>query len=194
MAASSSFSSSSTSWPRCDPPSEGEKLQMYNVELVKALKELKNKRNGLSQQIEKEEKERSRLQNDAAAIAAQIQCLEASLGDTMRARNTYDRMSKFHEAAGTVITHAVPCIYKSLSSQVESIQQPAQSVTWRRPIVRFWRAVRHSCTCCGGRAITCNRRHRQPKRKRASIEPVRRVPSPSRTREAFNRLPSRAGI
>ncbi|TFJ81877.1 hypothetical protein NSK_007124 [Nannochloropsis salina CCMP1776] len=111
----------------CDPPSDDEKLQTYNVELVKALKELKNMRNGLSQQIEKGEKERSRLQNDAAAIAAQLQCLETSLDDTMRARNTYDKMIGDVEAAYRKILESSQTLLHVLRRESHHMQQAAQT-------------------------------------------------------------------
>jgi len=58
------------------------------------LGELKGKRDALSQQIRKEEEERSRLQHESATIAARLQRVEASLDEKMQTRNVFDRTSK----------------------------------------------------------------------------------------------------
>lgn len=61
---------------------------------MQALGELKDKREGLSKEIRKDEEERSRLQQEAATIAARLQRVEVSLDEKLQMRNVYDRTSK----------------------------------------------------------------------------------------------------
>ncbi len=70
---------------------QGQALQSYTTELVRALTDLKDKRYAISQQITKEEQEHRDLQQEAKAIAERLQRVEASLDSKLQARNEYDR-------------------------------------------------------------------------------------------------------
>ncbi|GAB5036453.1 sjoegren syndrome nuclear autoantigen 1 homolog [Nannochloropsis oceanica] len=96
---SAASSSASTSITTTSTLPQGQALQLYNTELVQALRELKDKRDALSQQIRMEEETRIQLQHEAAAIGARLQRIDGSLHEKIQTRNVYDRTIGETEAA-----------------------------------------------------------------------------------------------
>jgi hypothetical protein len=119
---------------------------LYNTELVQALRELKDKRDALSQQIRMEEETRIQLQHEVAAMGARLQRIDGSLHEKIQTRNVYDRTSK----CLAFICGGWPLFSEQKIRRQECPLTPSlllpQSEKQRLLTERSWRAVRHCCT------------------------------------------------
>ncbi|XP_007898390.1 Sjoegren syndrome nuclear autoantigen 1 [Callorhinchus milii] len=78
---------------------QGATLQSYNNELVKCIEDLCAKRGLLTQQINQEEEEKSKLQNDIRILTEKLAKVNESLARKMASRNEFDRTIAETESA-----------------------------------------------------------------------------------------------
>ncbi|XP_061119243.1 Sjoegren syndrome nuclear autoantigen 1 [Conger conger] len=78
---------------------QGAAMQTYNNELVKCLEELCSRREELSVQIQKEEEEKTRLQQEMQLLTEKLNRVTDSLARRTAARAQYDRTIAETEAA-----------------------------------------------------------------------------------------------
>ena len=77
----------------------GATMQNYNNQLVKWIRDLKEKREEVNRQILKEEEEKAKIQKDIRILTDRLSKINESLSQKNQARNEYDKTTQETEAA-----------------------------------------------------------------------------------------------
>ena len=107
---------------------EGAALQNYNNELVKYLKDLKEKREEINQQILKEEAEKAKIQKDLSILTDRLSKINERLAQEMLARNEYDTTIQETRATYTKILESSQTLLHTLKSDSASLLKKKQSL------------------------------------------------------------------
>lgn len=78
---------------------QGASLQNYNNELVKCIEELRERRDEVVRQIQRDEEIKAKIQQDLAILSKKLSDINEELGKKITARNEYDRTIQETEAA-----------------------------------------------------------------------------------------------
>eukprot|EP00854_Cymbomonas_tetramitiformis_P027491 gene27491-33907_t len=77
----------------------GAALQNHNNELVKCLEDLRDKRDEINRQIQREEEEKAKIQNDLTVLTKRLAQINDSIARKVTSRNDYDKTIMETEAA-----------------------------------------------------------------------------------------------
>eukprot|EP00899_Mesostigma_viride_P020137 jgi/Mesvir1/28124/Mv04702-RA.1 len=105
---------------------QGAALQNHNNELVKCIEDLKEKREEIARQLQKEEEEKSKIQNDLTILTKRLSQINDSLARKVAARNEYDKTIQDTEAAYMKILESSQTLLTVLKRETVQIQKKKQ--------------------------------------------------------------------
>uniref|UniRef100_A0A7S3HR28 Uncharacterized protein n=1 Tax=Spumella elongata TaxID=89044 RepID=A0A7S3HR28_9STRA len=78
---------------------QGASLQNFNNELVKCIEDLREKREEINRQLQKDEEDKAKIQRDLSVLTDRLTKINESLARKVTARNEYDRTIQETEGA-----------------------------------------------------------------------------------------------
>ncbi|XP_038230190.1 Sjoegren syndrome nuclear autoantigen 1 [Dermochelys coriacea] len=105
---------------------QGAALQSYNNELVKCIEELCTKRAELSQQIQREEEEKNKLQNDIRLLTEKLARVNESLARKMATRNAFEQTIAETEAAYAKILESSQTLLNVLKKEAGNLSRATE--------------------------------------------------------------------
>jgi len=78
---------------------QGASLQNFNNELVKCIDDLREKREEINRQLQKDEEDKAKIQRDLSVLTDRLTKINESLARKVTARNEYDRTIQETEGA-----------------------------------------------------------------------------------------------
>jgi Sjoegren syndrome nuclear autoantigen 1 len=107
--------------------SQGASLQNYNNELVKCIEDLREKREELNRQIQKDEEDKAKIQRDIAALTERLSTLNDQLARKQQAKVEYDRTIQETEAAYMKILESSQTLLNVLKRETVNLVKKKQS-------------------------------------------------------------------
>jgi Sjoegren syndrome nuclear autoantigen 1 len=107
--------------------SQGATLQNTNVELVKCIEELREKREEVNRQILKDQEERAKVQNDIRILTERLNRVNDALARKEATRDEYDRTIKETEGAYLKIIESTNTLLTVLKRESTSLTKKKQS-------------------------------------------------------------------
>merc|ERR1719373_1284462 len=105
----------------------GPTLQNYNLELVKCLQDLKQKRENVHKDIVSEEREKAKVQKQLAELTEHLHRLNESIAHKQTSRNEYDKTIQETEAAYMKILESSQTLLHVLKRETLSLVKKEKS-------------------------------------------------------------------
>eukprot|EP00455_Lapot_gusevi_P002927 TRINITY_DN11209_c0_g1_i1.p1 TRINITY_DN11209_c0_g1~~TRINITY_DN11209_c0_g1_i1.p1 ORF type:complete len:117 (+),score=47.92 TRINITY_DN11209_c0_g1_i1:71-421(+) len=102
-------------------------LQTYNNELVKCLEDLREKREQVNKAILKEEREKSQIQKQLAALTERLHKTNEAISAKIQARDEYDKTIRETEAAYMKILESSQTLLTVLKRESVNLTKKRQS-------------------------------------------------------------------
>mmetsp|Transcript_16971 Transcript_16971/g.20459 ORF Transcript_16971/g.20459 Transcript_16971/m.20459 type:complete len:118 (-) Transcript_16971:351-704(-) len=99
----------------------GAALQNHNNELVKCLEDLRDKRDEINRQIQREEEEKAKIQNDLTVLTKRLAQTNDQIARKVTSRNDYDKTIQETEAAYLKILESSQTLLTVLKRESVSI-------------------------------------------------------------------------
>eukprot|EP00762_Andalucia_godoyi_P000529 ANDGO_05258.mRNA.1 13 kDa deflagellation-inducible protein len=106
---------------------QGATLQNTNLELVKCIEELREKREETSRQILKDQEERAKVQNDIRILTERLNRVNEALAKKEATRDEYDRTIKETEGAYVKILESTQTLLGVLKRETVTLGKKKQS-------------------------------------------------------------------
>eukprot|EP00761_Pharyngomonas_kirbyi_P011612 gb/GECH01011638.1/.p1 GENE.gb/GECH01011638.1/~~gb/GECH01011638.1/.p1 ORF type:complete len:109 (+),score=34.68 gb/GECH01011638.1/:1-327(+) len=101
----------------------GASLQNTNNELVKCIEEMHEQRQIITEQISREEEEKSKIEKDIATLTEKLNRLTESLSNKTKAKQEYDKTIEETEEAYTKIVDSSQTLLQVLKKETNSLKK-----------------------------------------------------------------------
>lgn len=108
---------------------QGASLQNYNNELVQCIEDLREKREQISRQIQKDEEDKAKIQRDLAVLTERLGTINDQLARKTQARNEYDKTIQETEAAYMKILESSQTLLGVLKREQVNLTKKKQATT-----------------------------------------------------------------